>query len=163
MLGVSAWHVYSFIHFLFITRTDICQTLWLGISSFQRKFCPRKFAWFWAWLSRSKPLSIRLTMNTIEGKFDKILRRLSSKSRRAARRINRPTEDSSSGSDQDDLNTQQTGNPKIDRKNGISRRVHQKLFVTSTTSPTTEVEINTHPFSVSTHHFKTSELMEFKC
>lgn len=68
-------------------------------------------------------------MNAIE-KLDKILRRLSSKTRRATtRRINCHSEVSSSNSDEDDLVEQQTDISKNDRKGGSNRRIHLKPIV----------------------------------
>uniref|UniRef100_A0A915PRN5 Uncharacterized protein n=1 Tax=Setaria digitata TaxID=48799 RepID=A0A915PRN5_9BILA len=65
-------------------------------------------------------------MNAIE-KLDKILRRLSSKSRRATtRRTNCHPKVSSSDSDEEDLAEQQMETPKNDRKSGGSRRPHPK-------------------------------------
>ncbi|EJW81372.1 hypothetical protein WUBG_07719 [Wuchereria bancrofti] len=68
-------------------------------------------------------------MNAIE-KLDKILRRLSSKSRRATtRRVNCHPEVSSSCSDEDDLAEQQTDSSKNDRKGSSSRRIHLKPII----------------------------------
>uniref|UniRef100_A0A8R1XZX2 Uncharacterized protein n=1 Tax=Onchocerca volvulus TaxID=6282 RepID=A0A8R1XZX2_ONCVO len=65
-------------------------------------------------------------MNTVE-KLDKILRRLSSKSRRSTtKRANCHPEVSSSGSDEDDLAEEQIDSTKNDRKGGGNRRAHLK-------------------------------------
>ncbi|CAG9529899.1 unnamed protein product [Cercopithifilaria johnstoni] len=68
-------------------------------------------------------------MNAIE-KLDKILRRLSSKTRRTTtRRVNCYPEVSSSGSDEDALVEPQTDTSKNDRKSGSNRRTHLKPVV----------------------------------
>ncbi|KAL3981443.1 hypothetical protein ACH3XW_43120 [Acanthocheilonema viteae] len=68
-------------------------------------------------------------MNAIE-KLDKILRRISSKTRRTTtRRVNYHPEVSSSGSDEDDLVEQQTDTSKNDRKGAGNRRTYLKPIV----------------------------------
>ncbi|EJD74399.1 hypothetical protein LOAG_18281 [Loa loa] len=70
-------------------------------------------------------------MNAIE-KLDKILRRLSSKSRRTTtKRVNCHREVSSSGSDEDNLVEQQTDTSKNDRKGSSNRRTHLKPIIST--------------------------------
>lgn len=94
-------------------------------------------------------------MNAIE-KLDKILRRLSSKTRRATtRRVNCYLEVSTSGSDEDDLVEQQTDISKNDRKGGSNRRIHLKPIVSTVQNiGTTTV---TKQSTVSKKHFVNSD------
>lgn len=95
-------------------------------------------------------------MNAIE-KLDKILRRLSSKSRRATtRRMNYHPEVSSSGSDEDDLAEQQTDTSKNDRKGGSNRRTYLKPIMPTVQSIGTTTTV-TRQSSVSENHFVNSD------
>ncbi|VDK66240.1 unnamed protein product [Onchocerca ochengi] len=102
-------------------------------------------------------------MNTVE-KLDKILRRLSSKSRRSTtKRANCHPEVSSSGSDEDDLAEEQIDSTKNDRKGGGNRRAHLKPMMPTIESTETTTATVTRQSSVSEKYFGISGFSSQYC